>query len=158
MKFMRRSLSVVAVLATAAILTSCSSDGSGTLNGPSSSLDRKDGITRGPNTITTCTFTARNVFMDNADLPFAADCEDMNEAIHSVLSEEYNSAGCMTAVRGHVMFPSSGHTYSYVASRDGCHAPGGSMTICGGTLEQCQTFALPVATAIDVRRVRESSK
>jgi hypothetical protein len=158
MTFMRRSLSVVAVLATAAILTSCSPDGSGTLNGPSSNLDRKEGITRGPNTIATCTFSARNVFMDNASLPFTADCEDMNEAVHSVLAEEYDANGCMTTVRGHVMFPSNGHTYSYVASRDGCHTSGGTMLICGSTLEKCQTYALPVATAIDVRRVREASQ
>ncbi|GAB4315302.1 MAG: hypothetical protein Kow0074_02810 [Candidatus Zixiibacteriota bacterium] len=158
MKQLRRITAPLAVVLAITLLTSCSPDGSGSINGPGDSLDRKEGITKGPELIQTCKITPNNIFMDDDALPFTAECEDMSEAIHVVRTESANGNGCTVERRGTVMFPSNGHTYSYVAVRNRCTFANASMTVCGTMLEDCVTFSLPVPTEIDVRDIPSPAK
>jgi hypothetical protein len=158
MRFMRQITAPLMAVVAIALLTSCSTDGSGRINGPGDGLERKEGIKQGPDDLFLCAIAPVNVFVDDSGLPFALDCENMDEAIHTVTYEHVNGSGCVMEVRGSVQFPSNGHSYSYVAVRDRCTPAGARMTVCGPMLSDCTMLSLPVPTAIDVRQARNASR
>ncbi len=158
MHLMRRITASLSFVTAIAIFTSCSPDGSGTINGPADNLNREPVIIKSPEVISQCKVVPNNIFMDDIELPFIVDCEDMNEAIHTVFYETRNGNGCVMETRGQLAFPSTGNAYVYTAIRDRCTLASASMTVCGPTLGQCVTLALPVPTHFNVNHIPGGSK
>ncbi|MBD3298253.1 MAG: hypothetical protein GF341_06335 [candidate division Zixibacteria bacterium] len=153
MHLMRRITASLSIVTAIAIFTSCSPNGSGNINGPADNLNREPVIIKSPEVIAQCKVVPNNIFMDDTALPFIVDCEDMNEVIHTVYYEHTNGNGCVMETRGRLSFPSTGNAYVYTATRDRCTPANASMTVCGPTLGQCVTLALPVPTQFDVNHI-----
>lgn len=158
MHLMRRITANLSIVTAIAILTSCSPDGSGSINGPADNLNREPVIIKSPNVMLQCTVVPNNIFMDDNELPFTIDCEDMNEVIHTVYYEHTDGNGCVMETRGQLAFPTTGNAYVYTATRDRCALAGARITVCGPTLGQCVTLALPVPTQFDVDHIPGASK